>query len=97
MNDESVFIDVREPDEYEEVHAKGVKNVPLASVSAETIGQENKDKTVYLICRSGKRSMTAAKNFKKKALMTLLMLKAVLLLGWRLLFSLCALSFLSYS
>ena len=25
MNDESVFIDVREPDEYEEVHAKGVK------------------------------------------------------------------------
>ncbi len=66
MDAESVFIDVREPGEYEEVHAKGVKNVPLATVSVETIGEENKDKTVYLICRSGKRSMTAAKKLQEE-------------------------------
>ena len=60
LDADSVFIDVREPSEYAEVHAKGVKNIPLATVSAQNIGEENKDKTIYLICRSGKRSMTAA-------------------------------------
>ena len=66
LNEDSLFIDVREPGEYEEVHAKGVKNLPLATVNADSVGEENKDKTIYLICRSGKRSMTAAKKLQEE-------------------------------
>ena len=46
------FHDVRE--QYTEVHAKGVKNIPLGMINGESVGTENKDKTVFLICRSGK-------------------------------------------
>ena len=65
LTDDCLFVDVREPDEFDEVHAKGVKNLPLAQVSAETVGLDNKDKKVYLICRSGKRSMMAAQKLEQ--------------------------------
>jgi rhodanese-related sulfurtransferase len=52
------IIDVREPDEYEEVHVPGVELMPLATVPdrLEDIG----DGPVLLICKSGGRSMQAA-------------------------------------
>ena len=66
LGSDSVFIDVREPAEYDEVHAKGVKNIPLATVSVETVGADNKDKEIFLICRSGKRSMAAAERLESE-------------------------------
>ena len=66
LKETSVFIDVREPGEYTEVHAKGVKNIPLGMINGESVGTENKDKTVFLICRSGKRSMTAAQKLEEE-------------------------------
>ena len=66
LKETSVFIDVREPEEYTEVHAKGVKNIPLGMIDGESVGTENKDKTVFLICRSGKRSMTAAQKLEEE-------------------------------
>lgn len=60
------FIDVRERDEYNEVHAKGAQSFPLSGLDPqkilEEIGADKKD-PLYLICRSGKRSMTAAQQF----------------------------------
>ena len=56
---DAVLIDVREPNEYTEIHAKDAKLMPLS-----TFGQHLKeipqDKDVLLICRSGGRSAQAA-------------------------------------
>lgn len=56
---DAVLIDVREPYEYKEVHAKDATLMPLS-----TFGQHVKeipqDKDVLLICRSGARSAQAA-------------------------------------
>ena len=56
------FIDVREPDEFVEVRAKGTKNLPL-SVFDPTAFESNtgikKDEPVYVICKMGGRSARA--------------------------------------
>ena len=59
------LIDVRTPEEYGEVHAVDAVNVPLdqfvGGVNVEELLQGiAKDETVYIICRSGARSMKAA-------------------------------------
>lgn len=53
------LIDVREPDEYTEVRAKGATNLPLSdfAVQADAI---NPDEDIYVICKSGGRSAQAA-------------------------------------
>ena len=61
------FIDVREKDEYEDVHATGATNFPLSSLNpAEVLNQIKavKSTPLYFICRSGKRSYMAAEQFK---------------------------------
>ncbi len=61
------FIDVREKDEYEDVHAIGTINFPLSSLNpAEILKQiqATKSTPLYFICRSGKRSYMAAEQFK---------------------------------
>lgn len=59
---EAVMIDVREPNEYVEVHAKGVRLIPVNTVISE--GKQIRDfasgKEVMFICRSGQRSALAA-------------------------------------
>lgn len=54
------IIDVREPDEYEEVHVRGVELFPLSKLRK---GErpEPDDRPVATICRSGSRSEMAAK------------------------------------
>lgn len=57
------FIDVREVDEYQEYHAPGSRNVPLSLIMEGRAGDDlrmPKDEAIYLICRSGRRSQTAA-------------------------------------
>ncbi|WP_209124953.1 rhodanese-like domain-containing protein [Alkalihalobacillus sp. BA299] len=55
----SVFIDVREIDEYEEAHVQGMTNIPLSRFENEYT-QLPKDQEIVLFCRSGNRSMQAA-------------------------------------
>lgn len=58
----AVMVDVREPHEYVEVHAKGVRLVPVNTVINEVkqIREFAGDKEVLFICRSGQRSALAA-------------------------------------
>jgi rhodanese-related sulfurtransferase len=56
------MVDVREPDEYVEVHAKGVRLIPVNTVMSEVkqIRDYAGDKEVLFICKSGARSALAA-------------------------------------
>ena len=59
---EAVMVDVREPHEYVEVHAKGVRLIPVNTVLGEMkqIRDLAGDKEVLFICKSGQRSALAA-------------------------------------
>ncbi len=58
----AVMVDVREPHEYVEVHATGVRLVPVNTVINEVkqIRELANGKEVLFICRSGQRSALAA-------------------------------------
>lgn len=51
-------IDVREIDEYESGHVRGAINLPLSEF-ASRYSELPTDRTLYMICRSGGRSMQA--------------------------------------
>ncbi len=59
---EAVMVDVRNPEEYVEVHATGVRLIPVNTVmhEAKQIRQYAGDKEVLFICKSGQRSALAA-------------------------------------
>lgn len=59
---EAVMVDVRDPHEYAEVHASGVRLIPVNTVMNEIdqIRDFSGDKEVLFICRSGQRSALAA-------------------------------------
>ncbi|MEO6398066.1 MAG: rhodanese-like domain-containing protein [Tepidiformaceae bacterium] len=58
----AVMVDVRDPNEYVEVHAKGVRLIPVNTVigEAKQIREFAGDKEVLFICKSGQRSALAA-------------------------------------
>ena len=52
---DAAIIDVREPDEYEQVRAAGAVSIPMSQF----VGRESElpaDETLYVICASGARS-----------------------------------------
>jgi rhodanese-related sulfurtransferase len=51
----STLFDVRQPDEYAEVHVPGAVLIPLAQVP-DRLDDFASDDTIYVICRSGARS-----------------------------------------
>ena len=53
------LIDVREPDEYEQARVPGAVLIPLMTVP-ERVADLDQDRTLYIICASGGRSMNAA-------------------------------------
>jgi rhodanese-related sulfurtransferase len=55
----ALLVDEREPDEFDEVHARGARLIPLGELP-DRAGEVPRDRTTYLICRSGARSMRAA-------------------------------------
>jgi rhodanese-related sulfurtransferase len=59
---EAVMVDVREPNEYAEVHAEGVRLIPVNTVMGEVkqIRDLAGSKEVLFICKSGQRSALAA-------------------------------------
>jgi rhodanese-related sulfurtransferase len=59
----AAFVDVREVDEFAAVAAKGAKNIPMSTINPgtfESTSGVSKDQNVYIICRSGSRSMKVA-------------------------------------
>jgi len=61
-NENVVMIDVREPDELEKLayDVEGIINIPLSDFTNH-LSEIPKDKTIIVACRSGNRSMKAAK------------------------------------
>ena len=59
---EAVMVDVRNPEEYVEVHAAGVRLIPVNTVLGEIkqIREFAGSKEVLFICKSGQRSALAA-------------------------------------
>jgi len=57
--DQLEIIDVREQDEYDAIHIKGSKLIPMGELQ-ERINEINWNKEVVFICRSGSRSKMAA-------------------------------------
>jgi rhodanese-related sulfurtransferase len=55
----ATIVDVREPDEFAEGHVPGAISVPL-SVLDERLSEIEASDVVYVICRSGNRSLRAA-------------------------------------
>tara|TARA_B100000745_G_scaffold300564_1_gene255333 strand:- start:16676 stop:17512 length:837 start_codon:yes stop_codon:yes gene_type:complete len=59
-----IILDVRTPEEYEEVHIENAVLLPVQVLSAQTleevgIGNDMKDKEIIVYCRSGARGQTA--------------------------------------
>jgi rhodanese-related sulfurtransferase len=63
-NKTHIIIDVRELSEYQEVHIKEVKLLPM-SVLASEIGKLDKNLQYITVCRSGSRSARAADEMQK--------------------------------
>lgn len=58
------LIDVRETDEFEEVHVKGAELYPLSKIREGELPEED-DREVFVICRSGGRSAMACQIFEQ--------------------------------
>lgn len=54
------ILDVREPDEYAEGHVPSAVLIPLGEVGAR-VEDVPLGRTVYVVCRSGRRSLTGAR------------------------------------
>lgn len=63
-NESFVLLDVRTPEEYEEIHIEGARLLPVDQISAESLadiglGENAKDQEIVIYCRSGARSKIA--------------------------------------
>lgn len=58
------LIDVREPEEYAEVHAAQAVNLPLSELTG-LADKVDTDRDIYVICRSGGRSVQACEYFEQ--------------------------------
>lgn len=59
------LVDVRRPGEFEAEHVKDVKNYPLDYIN-DFVGELDRNKTYYLYCATGNRSMIAASILKAR-------------------------------
>jgi rhodanese-related sulfurtransferase len=76
LKDTVQLIDVRTPAEFKQGHIKGALNIDVTDASFEKdLEQLNKNKPVYIYCRSGQRSNTAAKKMAQAGFDTLYDLK----------------------
>ncbi len=68
------LIDVREPNEFDNGHILGARNIPLTQIKMRQ-SEIRKDKPVYLYCANGFRSTRAAAMLKKHGCQDLNILK----------------------
>ena len=61
----AVLLDVRTPEEYEEGHIPGSKNVPLQQLEKAAAVAGDKDTPLFVYCYSGSRSRQAAGILKR--------------------------------
>ncbi len=62
------LIDVRTPAEFAEGHVPGAKNIPLDQLDARLSELGSAEAEVYVICRSGARSMRASDTLAERGL-----------------------------
>lgn len=75
-NKNALFLDVRTPAEFEEMHIEGSVLHPLSDLNVETIAQLSRGKEAcVLICRSGNRASQAAEKLSAKGLPPLCILE----------------------
>lgn len=55
----TIFVDVREPYEYKSGHIAKAKNIPVGQIAGR-LAEINKEKQVVVVCASGMRSQRAA-------------------------------------
>ncbi|MBO8126577.1 MAG: rhodanese-like domain-containing protein [Firmicutes bacterium] len=60
-----IIVDVRQPDEYAAGHIPGAILIPLPNLE-DYLDQLDKETEIFLVCRSGVRSRTAAKILAEK-------------------------------
>lgn len=60
------LIDIREPYEYRSGSLKTAKNIPMGNLLANPEKYLVKDKSYYIMCQSGARSGSAARNLNKQ-------------------------------
>ena len=60
LRGDEFVLDVREPDEYAEGHVPSAVLIPLGEV-AERVAEVPTGRTIYVVCRSGRRSLTGAR------------------------------------
>lgn len=65
QNDDIQFIDVRDPQQYEQFHVFGFRNIPLKHIRNEA---KNLDQSqpVVLICQTGMKGNEACKRLKRR-------------------------------
>ncbi|MFC7394253.1 rhodanese-like domain-containing protein [Scopulibacillus cellulosilyticus] len=68
------LIDVREPNEFENGHILGARNIPLTQLKMRK-SEIRKDKPIYLYCQNSMRSARAAAALKKMGCKDISMLK----------------------
>lgn len=61
----AILIDVRTSDEFMTEHAVGSINLPVEQISSGEFPKVDKDTTIYVYCRSGKRANIALEAMKK--------------------------------
>ncbi|TCT20017.1 rhodanese-related sulfurtransferase [Melghiribacillus thermohalophilus] len=65
LNEDITIIDVREPAEYAFGHIPGALSIPMGELE-ERLNEIEKDKDVYVVCRTGNRSDMAAQKLSEK-------------------------------
>ena len=61
---DALLLDVRSPEEYREGHIPGSQNLPLQLLDKLPMVVENKEKELFVYCRSGARSRQAVEILK---------------------------------
>ncbi|HET8886418.1 MAG TPA: rhodanese-like domain-containing protein [Salinimicrobium sp.] len=65
-NEDIILLDVRTPEEFDEGAIEGAKNINFFDEDfAEQVNQFDKNKPVYIYCKSGNRSAKAAKQLQE--------------------------------
>jgi rhodanese-related sulfurtransferase len=81
--EETLVIDVREPNEYAEGHIDGARNIPLAKLDERAAELESHKQLPILInCQSGTRSLAAGKKLTKLGFTQIFELKGGIY-GWK--------------
>ena len=62
----ALLIDVRESDEFAAGHAENAKNIPLGDIETGKLVETDKNRKIYVYCRSGKRAGVAKTALEKQ-------------------------------